>query len=309
MFLTITLNPAVDKIATVEKLMIGQNNPIRLTDTFAAGRGVDVAKALRELGYPVTAGGFLGGNSTSIFERLFISRGINDAFIRIKDATRSNMHVIDADGNETELMEPSPRVSAAEWHDFGERTGRIFEGCELVAVCGSVPDGVTPKMFSDLLKHIKRYDLPLLLDVPLDMLEVVYDKAPDLIKFNRQRISEAIGKEDPSRGEMIAYGKGLVAKGVKNVLISLDKDGALLINGEGVFSSDVPRVNVQSTIGCGDTMVASVAESLSKGRKSAEMLRHAVALAAANAMTLETAHVVLSDYRDIVERIKVEKIG
>lgn len=308
MFLTITLNPAVDKIATVEKLQIGQNNPIRLTDSFAAGRGVDVAKVLRELGYPVTASGFLGGNSTSIFERLFITRGINDAFIRIKDGTRSNMHVIDADGNETELMEPSPHISRTEWKDLGERIGRILEGCEMAAVCGSVPDGVTPEMFAQLLGHIRRYDLPLLIDAPAEMIDAVRAAKPDFFKFNRQTIRTALGG-DPTREEMIAYAKELLAGGIKNVMISLDKDGALLINSDGVFSADAPQVKVQSSVGSGGTMIASVAESIVKGRNSVEVLRHAVALAVANTMTLETAHVVLSDYREIVKQINVEKIG
>ena len=83
----------------------------------------------------------------------------------------------------------------------------------------------------------------------------------------------------------------------------------MLINETGVFMANAPVVSVKSTIGCGDTMVASVAESLHANRSPEEMLSHAVALAAANAMTLETAHILLSDYHALLPKISVEKLA
>lgn len=308
MYLTITLNPAIDKIATAETLKLGQNNPVKLHETLAAGRGVDVAKALRELGYPVTAGGFLGCNSASLFERLFISRGINDVFIRIKGLTRTNLHILDGDGGETEFMEPAPVITESEWRLFLERLSQILEGCDLVAVCGSVPESITPLMFSKMLDHIERYNLPILMDTEDKMLDVACTKRPALIKFNREKICRQLCKSDPTEQEMIHYGENLLKIGVKNVLISLDKDGALLVNTEGAFKASVPSVEIQSTIGCGDTMVASIAESLSLKRSSEDMLRHAMALAEANAMTLETAHVSLADYHELLPKVLITKL-
>ena len=119
------INPALDKIVYLEKLKMGEVNPIEIKETLAAGKGVDVSKVLRALGHPVTACGFLGNNHAAIFERLCITCSINDRFTRIQGQTRTNIHILDADGHETELLEPAPTISPREWKDFMERLGQI----------------------------------------------------------------------------------------------------------------------------------------------------------------------------------------
>lgn len=305
MYLTITLNPALDKIVLTHSFTLGGVNPIEPKETLAAGKGVDVAKVLRDLGHPVTACGFLGGSFVTMFERLFVSRGINDSFTRIKGQTRCNIHLIDESGVETELMEPAPVISDGEWKLFLERLEENLEGCELVAVCGSVPDNITPMMFSSMLDMISHYDLPILIDTQGKMLDVACTKHPQLIKFNREKIQHQLCKKQVSLQEMVIYGQNLLKMGVENVLISLDQDGALLICKEGIFSANAPKIETVSTIGCGDSMVASIAESMSMRRAPDEMLRHAVAIAAANAKNLETAKIDLAEYRALLEEVVV----
>lgn len=308
MYLTITLNPSLDKIVTTEHFALGAVNPIEIKEVLPAGRGVDVAKVLRDLGHPVTACGFLGNNHRSEFDRLFINRGINGAFTHIKGNTRSNIHMISEDGSETELLEPSPEISITEWESFLERLDQQIEGCEMIAVCGSVPHGITPQMFSKMLSRIGRDHLPMLIDTEDNMLDVACAKHPKLLKFNREKIRRQLGKKECTVEQIISYADGLLAMGVENVLVSLDKDGALLICADGVYKADAPIIPVKSTIGCGDAMVASIAESLSMGRTAEDMLRHALAISSANCLTLETAKINDEDYQTLLPQITVEKI-
>ena len=308
MFLTVTLNPALDKFVYAPDFKIGEINPIEIRQSLAAGRGVYAAKVLRDLGHPVTASGLLGSNHTAEFQRLFVSKGINNAFVNIQGNSRTNIHMKDANGNETELLEPAPNVTEKEWNHFLERLGRILEGCDMVAVCGSVPRSITPQMFSTLLSVIGTYRLPLLIDTHDKMLDVACAKRPKLIKFNRERIRKQLGKKDCTHQEIITYADALIKMGVENVLVSLDKEGALLICKEGAFFSQSPEVNVISTIGCGDAMVASVAESLSMGRSPEDMLRHAMAISSANCMTEENAQIMLSDYHDLLDKVVIQKL-
>ncbi len=308
MFLTITLNPALDKFITVPQFKTGQVNPVEIRRTLAAGRGVYAAKVLRDLGHPVTVTGLLGHNHSTEFQRLFVSKGINDGFIRIQGNTRTNIHMTDAEGNETELLEPAPTITEKEWTLFLERLGQILEGCDMVAVCGSVPPSITPQMFSTMLSIIGTYRLPVLIDTQDKMMDVACTKRPRLIKFNRERIRKQLGKEDCTTEEIVTYADALIKMGVENVLVSLDKDGALLICKEGVYRSNAPEVEITSTIGCGDAMVASIAESLSTGRDPVEMLRHAMAISSANCKTDENAKIVLDDYYGLLDKVDIQKL-
>ncbi len=305
MYLTITLNPALDKIVYVEQFKIGEVNPIEIRETLAAGKGVDVSKVLRDLGHPVTACGFIGANHAAIFERLCITRSINDRFTRIKGQTRTNIHLLDGDGHETEILEPAPEISAKEWSSFIERLGQIMEGCDMVAICGSVPHSITPKMLSEMFSLIERYGLPVLIDTHGPALDVALTKRPHLVKFNQEKIRQQLGKYNCTIDDITAYAKDLIKMGVQNILISLGKDGALLYNKDGILKADAPEVKVVSTIGCGDAMVASIAESLKHKRSPEDMLRHSVAISSANCMTSETAKIDMDAYQDLLNEVKV----
>ncbi len=308
MFLTITLNPALDKFVHVSKLTVGEINPIEVRATLAAGRGVYAAKVLRDLGHPVTVCGLLGNNHSLEFQKMFVTKGINDSFTRIQGNSRTNIHITDEAGNETELLDPAPTITEKEWNRFLERLGQLLEGCDMVAVCGSVPPCITPQMFSTMLSVIGTYRLPVLIDTQDRMMDVACTKRPQLIKFNRERIRKQLGKKDCTEKEMVTYADALIKMGVENVLISLDKDGALLITKDGAYRSNAPEVEITSTIGCGDAMVASIAESLSLGRLPEEMLRHAMAISSANCMTDENAKIILSDYRALLDKVEITKL-
>lgn len=308
MYLTVTLNPALDKIVYVDQFKIGQVNPIEIRETLAGGKGVDVSKVLRDLGHPVTACGFIGNNHAATFERLCITRSINDRFTRIKGQTRTNIHLLDADGHETELLEPAPEISAREWKDLMERLGQIMEGCDMVAICGSVPHSITPQMLSEMFSLIERYNIPVLIDTHGPALDVALTKRPHLVKFNKEKIRQQLGKYSVSIDEVTSYAKDLIKLGVKNVLISLDKDGALLYHKDSILKADAPDVEVISTLGCGDAMVASIAESLTLKRTPEEMLRHSVAISSANAMTSEAAKIDMDIYQDLLTKVKVYEL-
>ena len=305
MYLTVTLNPALDKIVYIDRLKIGEVNPIEIKETLAAGKGVDVSKVLRDLGHPVTACGFIGNNHAAIFERLCITRSINDRFTRIKGQTRTNIHILDSDGHETELLEPAPDISEKEWKYFIERLGQIMEACDMVAICGSVPHSITPQMLSEMFSLIERYNVPVLVDTHGPALDVALTKRPHLVKFNFEKIRKQLGKYNVTIDEVTSYANGLLKLGVQNVLVSLGKDGALLYNKDGILKADAPQVEVVSTIGCGDSMVASIAESLKHKRSAEEMLRHSVAISSANCLTTESAKIDIDAYKALLEQVNV----
>ena len=115
LILTITLNPALDKLVAVPALRAGEANRVELLSTQPAGKGVDVAKVLRDMEAPVCATGFLGGAVASVFNDFLFREGIENAFVPIAGSTRTNLQIFGGDGARTELLEQGPSVTSDEW--------------------------------------------------------------------------------------------------------------------------------------------------------------------------------------------------
>ena len=141
-----------------------------------------------------------------------------------------------------------------------------------------------------------------------DYVRRIAAEKPDLIKPNRSEMCELMGQPGASDEAIRAYAVRLVADGIPYVLVSLGGDGALLACRDGVWRCKAPDVPVKSTLGCGDTMVASLLLSLLEQAAPAEMLRRAVALSSANAMTFETAHIQPETYRELLPLCTADRL-
>lgn len=296
MILTITLNPALDKLMSIEALEIGEANRTETIAMYAAGKGVDVAKVLSDLGEDVCATGFLGGMTAGVFHDCFREKNIRDEFIAIEGTTRTNLQLFGKDGKRTELLEKGPKVLRHEWDALLERVEALLPQCSAVTVCGSAPEGITGEMYRSLLRMIKQSGVVTIADASGELLKEALIEKPHLIKPNQSEMAELMGKPGASHEEITAFAKELVAGGIDYVLVSLGKDGAMLVCKEGVWNGKAPDVEVKSTLGCGDTMVASLAISIPAKESPADMLKNAIALSSANVMTFETAHIRREDY-------------
>ncbi len=153
--LTLTLNPALDLTVQLARLDTGQVNRSDAMYTHAAGKGVNVAQVLADLGHQLTVSGFLGENNPQAFDALFAQRGFVDAFIRVPGDTRSNIKLAESDGRITDINGPGPEVSEAAQQALLERLEQIAPGHDAVVVAGSLPRGVSPEWFQALLLRLK----------------------------------------------------------------------------------------------------------------------------------------------------------
>lgn len=308
LILTITLNPALDKLVAVPALRAGEANRVELLSTQPAGKGVDVAKVLRDMEAPVCATGFLGGAVASVFNDFLFREGIENAFVPIAGSTRTNLQIFGGDGARTELLEQGPSVTSDEWDALLDVLDSRLPRCGAAALCGSAPGGVSPAMAQSLLRRMKAAGGIAAADLSGPLLRAALAEKPDLIKPNRSEMCELMGQPGASDEAIRAYAVRLVADGIPYVLVSLGGDGALLACRDGVWRCKAPDVPVKSTLGCGDTMVASLLLSLLEQAAPAEMLRRAVALSSANAMTFETAHIQPETYRELLPLCTADRL-
>jgi len=308
MITTITLNPALDKLLSVYNIILGETNRTECLSQSPAGKGIDVAKILRDLDYEVSATGFLGGAVAEIFYKFLKDEKIKNEFIAINDTTRTNIQLFSKNGQRTELLEKGPSVTAEECNLLKTKVIDLASKSSVIAICGSAPAGVSADYFAELIKISKASGATVITDTSGKLLQVALKEKSHLIKPNKAEMLELMGKEKAEISEIIEFAQKIVKDGIPYVLVSMGGDGAMLVCEKGVWRGKAPEVDVKSTLGCGDTMVGSLCVSFKEKHIPDVMLKNAIALSSANAMTFETAHITNEDYQRLLLKTYVEKL-
>ncbi|HZX52260.1 MAG TPA: 1-phosphofructokinase [Pseudomonas sp.] len=278
--LTLTLNPALDLTVRLQSLQPGALNRSLGQSSHAAGKGLNVAQVLADLGHKVTVGGFLGAVNAGPFEALFARRGFIDAFVRVPGETRSNIKLAEQDGRITDLNGPGPQVEARHQAELLERLEQIAAGHDAVVVAGSLPLGVSPEWFAGLLRRLKALGLPLVLDSSGAALRAGLAVGPWLIKPNAEELAEACELPSETGAELHAAALRLRQQGVEHVLLSRGAEGVSWFGPDIALQAQPPRVEVVSTVGAGDSLLAATLHGLLAGWSAERSLRLATAIAA-----------------------------
>ncbi|TCV55925.1 1-phosphofructokinase [Pseudomonas fluorescens] len=278
--LTLTLNPALDLTVELARLEPGQVNRSDDMHTHAAGKGVNVAQVLADLGHTLTVSGFLGEDNAQVFETLFAQRGFVDAFIRVPGETRSNIKLAEQDGRITDLNGPGPVVDAAAQQALLARLEQIAPGHDVVVVAGSLPRGVSPQWLQALIARLKTLGLHVALDTSGEALRVALAAGPWLIKPNTEELADALGCEVVSEAAQAQAAQRLHAQGVEHVVISHGADGVNWFSVGAALHASPPKVSVASTVGAGDSLLAGMLHGLLSADTPEQTLRTATAIAA-----------------------------
>lgn len=278
--LTLTLNPALDLTVQLDRLETGEVNRSQAMLTHAAGKGINVAQVLADLGHDLTVSGFLGADNQQAFTRLFERRGFVDAFIRVPGETRSNIKLAEADGRITDVNGPGPMVSEQAQQALFERVEEIAADFDLVVVAGSLPRGVAPEWLHKLLVRLKALGLKVALDTSGLALRAGLAAGPWLIKPNTDELAEALGASVGSLTAQAEAATRLRAEGIEHVVISQGAYGVHWFSSGIALHGLPPKVSVASTVGAGDSLLAGMIHGLLSGHELHQTLRTATAIAA-----------------------------
>ncbi|WP_447796015.1 1-phosphofructokinase [Pseudomonas moraviensis] len=278
--LTLTLNPALDLTVELSRLDAGQVNRSDEMHTHAAGKGVNVAQVLADLGHQLTVSGFLGEDNLQAFETLFAKRGFVDAFIRVPGETRSNIKVAEQDGRITDINGPGPVVDADAQQALLDRLLQIAPGHDAVVVAGSLPRGVTAQWLRELIDKLNALGLKVALDSSGEALRAALQASPWLIKPNTEELAHALGCEVVSPTAEAQTAARLHAQGIEHVVISHGADGVNWFSVGSALHASPPKVSVASTVGAGDSLLAGMLHGLLSADTPEQTLRTATAIAA-----------------------------
>lgn len=270
--LAITLNPAIDRTITVQNFQAGKVNRVQSEYSNAGGKGVNVASSLADAGHRVAVTGFLGRENVTLFERLFARKRISDYFVRLEGETRVGIKITDPVLKETTDInfpgaEPLPS-------DLTSLRATIEQtDAEWFVIAGSLPPGVETTIYRELTESLKRQDRKVALDTSGETLNHAVQGLPAFIKPNIHELEGLVGRQLSSPEDVAAAARELVSRGIDTVVVSMGEQGACFVSGEGVLFATPPSIEVRSTVGAGDAMVAGVLSGKLQGLPLAEIAR------------------------------------
>lgn len=278
---TITLNPAYDLVGFCAKVTLGDVNLVSTTAMHPAGKGINVAKVLSDLGVDLMVGGFLGQSNRDGFTQLFAHHNMQDKFQSVDGSTRINVKLTEQDNEVTDFNFSGFSVNEHDWQQFVVYSLEWLKEVEMVAICGSLPSGVSLEKFTDWLAKVKQICPKVVFDSSREALVAGLKAKPWLIKPNKKELEMFVGRTLSSLAEIKSAAKHLVDQGVDNVIVSLGSDGAMWVSKDEIWLAKPPKnEHVVTTVGAGDSMVGGLMYGLLTHRSIKDTLVFASSVAA-----------------------------
>lgn len=307
MIYTVTFNPSLDYLVSVDDFTLGMTNRTESECLMPGGKGINVSMLLGNLGIESTALGFVAGFTGDEVVRRLQQIGVKNRFIRIEEGfTRINVKLKSIDG--TEINGQGPVIAPEKVEELMRQLEDLGEG-DVLFLSGSIPASMPSTAYQDIMERLNGKNVCIVVDATKDLLLNVLPYHPFLIKPNHHELGEIFGVELKSRQEVIPYGERLRQMGAANVLISMAGEGAVLIAEDGtVFEAPAPQGTLVSGVGAGDSMVAGFMAGWMEKRNYAHAFRLGMAAGSASTFSegLATKEKIQAVYAQI-ENTKPER--
>ncbi|MFE6892661.1 1-phosphofructokinase [Streptomyces sp. NPDC057694] len=278
MILTVTPNPSLDRTYEIPGLDRGEVVRAAGERMDPGGKGVNVSRAVAAAGAPTLAVLPLGGAPGALVADLLDAQGITVHPVPVAGQTRSNIALAEPDGTLTKINAPGPELSAREAESLLAAVAERSAGADWIACCGSLPRGLAPAWYAELVARAHEAGARIALDTSGPALLAALKERPDVVKPNAEELAEAVGRPLTTIGDAVAAAEELRGAGAAAVLASLGADGQLLVEASGTWFASAPVDAVRSNVGAGDS---SLAGFLIAGGEGPSALASAVAHGAA----------------------------
>ena len=260
MIVTVTANPSIDRTLYLDAFVHHGVNRIRHVLDEPSGKGVNVALALHRAGTPVCAVLPIGGASGTELARLLAATGLPIRTVPVTGPVRTNLSLVEADGSTTKVNEPGPTLTAAETEALLAEAYAVSHPGDWVAFCGSLPGGFSPSDLRITIERHARAGRSIAVDTSEQALsEVLAGRAaelPHLIKPNLHELASLVHHPLHTFGDVVVAAEQLRLRGVREILVSLGADGAVLVDESGALHGIAPVPRVINTVGAGDALLA-----------------------------------------------------
>lgn len=311
MILTVTMNPSIDTAYQLDHLIIDDVNRVVPKKT-AGGKGLNVSRVLVQLGDDVMATGLLGGHAGAYLGSLMDEDRIPHRFTPIAGESRTCVALLH-DGNQTELLESGPEVSADELEAFLANFAELVAGADCVTISGSLPKGVPTDCYAGMVRTAVEAGKPVLLDTSGAALDAALaaEVKPTLIKPNLTEINGLLGTSF-TPDDLPALQAALAADerfaGIPWVVVTMGGAGAVAFHGDKGYRVIMPNIPAVNATGSGDSTIAGFAHAIARGADDDEVLRCGNTCGKLNAMDPQTGHLVIDRWDEVYNAVQITEL-
>ncbi len=300
MIYTVTFNPSLDYVVAVDALGIGKTNRTSYEKRLPGGKGINVSTVLKNLGVDNVALGFIAGFTGEEIKSRAQAAGVLCDFITLPEGdSRINIKMKQFEG--TEINGVGPVIGTESVEQLMSKLRNLNRG-DIVVLAGSIPSSMSDSVYRDIMEELSEKGIRFVVDATKDLLLNVLQYHPFLIKPNDQELSEIFRVPIRKREDVIPYAMALQRLGARNVLVSMGRQGAVLLDEEGhIHMLPAPKGKVVNAVGAGDSMVAGFLAGWEKEHNFYYAFKLGLAAGSASAFSeeLATREEIESVYRRI----------
>lgn len=305
MIYTLTLNPAVDYYIDMESFEEGDLNKVNNAYTLAGGKGINVSKVLKNFNIESIALGFCGGFTGDYIKKDIKECGIKENFIYLEEATRINIK-LKTSKSESEIAGKSPNISKEKVHELLNYIKNNIKENDILVLSGSVPNSIESSIYKDIISNANK-NIKVILDARDEAFKIGLREKVFLTKPNKKELGEYFNKKIESTDEIIKYARELIKDGSKNVIVSLGKDGSVLVTENEVYIGNAPKGKLISSVGAGDSMVAGIVYGLSNNLSIVDSYKYAIASGSSTACSEMLT--TFENMNKFLEKVEIKKIN
>jgi 1-phosphofructokinase family hexose kinase len=309
LIVTLTINPALDRNVSVDRLVFEDRAYILSSGLSAGGRGINASRVIHAFGGKTLAIAPFGGTAGKKFEKLLLASGFPVEVIRIKQEIRVNMTVSDRQGLTIKLNEIGPRIEKGEL----EQIMKVVEGhvkkADWLMLCGSLPPGVPATFYSELIEIAKKHKVSTLLDADGEPLLHGVEAGPTTVTPNQQEAERLLNRALITRNHFFEAADKIHAMGAESVLLSLGSRGAVARDSTGMVEVVPPRIDAICPIGAGDALAAAFLWSMSRKNDFRDAVRWAVAAGTASAKLPGLDFASSEQTKEVYKQVEVRPVG
>ena len=309
MITSVSLNPSIDRVLTVDSFTPGALNRVVAKSDVAAGKGVNVALTVSGLGLDSECIGFMYQDGGPLFEKRLMMNSTPYDFIWCNGSVRMNIKVFDRSaGVITELNESGMTVDEAALAKMVDMVVGHAENSDYLILSGSVPPGCPQDFYRTLINAVEGLGCHCVLDADGERLKYGLEARPFMIKPNRYELETMMGAHLESIPELKKAALSFIDQGVEVVAVSLGSGGALITNGDETLFAPRMNIEVKGTVGAGDAMVAGLAAGFMAEHDLEDAFRMGVACASTRCVTEGYRTIDKTVYKAFMDMVKIERV-
>jgi 1-phosphofructokinase family hexose kinase len=308
LIVTLTINPAIDRIVSIDRLAFEDRAYINSSRESAGGRGINVSSVIHSFGGETLAVLISGGDSGKRLEGLLGKCGYRIAVVPVQNEIRTNLTITDKHGLTVNLNEPGPQLGKAEVARVERVVRDTLDHASWLMICGSIPPGVPPAFYGKLVSMARQKKVKTLLHADGEALREGIAARPTVVSPNQQEAGRLLGQTLLTRTHYLEAAERIRQLGADSVVLTLGSRGAVGAFADGLMEALPPRIDAVCPIGAGDALMAAYAWARERRTSAADALRWGVAAGTAKARLPGMTFASLAQAREIYRQVEVRRV-